>query len=167
MNSTKEKKISPADDKWVVPKSIIDKLGDIDMDVCAPFNRPWNSAKEHLTVLDDGMNKDWSGRVFCNPPDGALTYSWLEKCVKHRNAIALVYAKTDAAYFQDIIMKSATAVIFIKGRVKYHYTDGTKADSAPLPSMLVAFSHETGCTLEKSGINGSFIWLKKSTKSKD
>ncbi len=167
MNNNDEKKVSPADDKWVVPQIIMDKLGDIDMDVYAPFNRPWDSAKEHLTILDDGLNKDWKGRVFCNPPDGALTYPWLERCAKHRNAIALVYAKTDAAYFQDIVMKYATAVIFIKGRVKFHYTDGAKADSAPLPSILVAFSYQTGCVLEDSGINGSFMWLKKSAKSKD
>ena len=72
MNTTDEAKVHPADDKWVVPKSIIDKLDDIDMDVYAPYNRPWDTAKVHLTILDDGLNKDWKGRVFCNPPDGVL-----------------------------------------------------------------------------------------------
>ena len=157
-----QRKVHPSKDKWVVPQTIINKLGEIDLDVYAPYNRPWDSATVNYTIIDDGLNQDWIGRVFCHPPDGKQSYAWLERCANYGNAIALVYAKTDAKYFQDIILKQAMAVLFIKGRVKFHYTDGKKADSAPLPSLLVAFDHETARALEASGINGSFLWLKNS-----
>ena len=165
MNTTEERKVHPSKDKWVVPREILNKIGAIDLDVYAPFNRPWDTAKSHYTIIDDGLNQNWTGRVFCHPPNGKQTHAWLERCAKHGNAIALVYAKTDAKYFQDIVLKKATAVLFIKGRVKFHYTNGNKADSAPLPSLLVAFDQETGRVLEESGIGGSFLWLKNSVKS--
>ncbi len=167
MIETEKTKIHTASDKWVVQRTIIDKLGDIDLCVYEPVNRPWDKAKEHLAILDDGINMDWAGRVFCIPPDGIHTYPWLKKCAKHGNTIALVYAKTDTAYYHEIILHSAKAVIFLKSGVKFHNTDGSKVDSAPLSSMLVAFSTPTGMVLEDSGISGRFMWLKRSAKSKD
>jgi DNA N-6-adenine-methyltransferase (Dam) len=165
MNKTDVKRVHPSKDKWVVPKELLNALGKFDQDVYAPYNRPWDSATAYYTIIDDGLNQNWTGRVFCHPPNGKQTYDWLERCAKHGNAIALVYAKTDAKYFQDIVLKQATAVLFIKGRVKFHYTDGNKADSAPLPSLLVAFDQVTGRLLEESGIGGSFLWLKNSVKN--
>ena len=155
-------RVHPKEDKWVVPKEIITKLGEFDLDVFAPFNRPWDSAKKHFTIIDDGLKKPWQGRVFCNPPDGRLTSLWLEKCTNYGNCIAMVYAKTDTSYYQNIIMKNAYAILYIKGRVKFHYNDGTQADSAPLPSILVAFDSKNANALENCGIKGSFIRLKNS-----
>ena len=167
MNSIdSQRKVHPSKDKWVVPLELINRLGEFDLDVYAPYNRPWNTALKHYTIIDDGLINDWDGRVFCNPPDGAVTYLWLDRCAQYGNCTALVYAKTDTAYFQNIIMKYASAILYIKGRVKFYYTDGSKADSAPLPSMLVAFDAKNGEILEGSGIGGSFIWLKNPTKSK-
>ena len=160
ITSDNQRKVHPSKDKWVVPIELINSLGEFDLDVYAPYNRPWNTALKHFTIIDDGLINAWNGRVFCNPPDGAATYLWLDRCAQYGDCTALVYAKTDASYFQDIIMKYASAILFIKGRVKFHRTDGSKADSAPIPSMLVAFDTENGEILENSGISGSFIWLK-------
>ena len=153
--------IKPHQDKWVVPIEIMDKLGEFDLDVYAPFYRPFETALNYYTILDDGLNKPWYGRVFCHAPDRAETIKWLDKCAKHRNAIALVYAKTDTRYFHDIIIPKAHALLFIRGRVKFCYHDGTKADSAMLPSMLVAFDRDNALLLAESDINGNFIWLRK------
>ena len=161
MSTEKQRTVHPSKDKWIVPQEILNKLAEFDLDVYAPFNRPWDVARYNYTIIDDGLNKPWYGKVFCHPPDGKLTYSWLEKCARYGSCIALVYSKTDSAYFQNIIMKYASAALFIKGRVKFHYTDGSKADSAPLPSMLVAFDAKNAKVLENSGIEGSFVWLNK------
>ena len=161
MSTEKQRTVHPSNDKWVVPKEILNHLGEFDLDVYAPFNRPWDVAPNNYTIIDDGLNQPWYGKVFCHPPDGKLTYSWLEKCARYGSCIALVYSKTDSAYFQSIIIKYASAALFFKGRVKFHYTDGSKADSAPLPSVLVAFDAKNAKVLESSGIEGSFIWLNK------
>ncbi len=157
MNKTDEKRVHPSKDKWVVPKELLNALGKFDQDVYAPYNRPWDSATAYYTIIDDGLNQNWIGRVFCHPPNGKETYAWLEMCAKHGNAVALVYAKTDAKYFQEIVLKQATAVLFIKGRVKFYYTNGKRADSAPLPSILVAFNGSNSEILRTCGINGTFV----------
>ena len=55
-------------DEWLTPPELIHSLGVFDLDPCAPFNRPWNTAKRHYTILDDGLKKKVIGRVWCNPP---------------------------------------------------------------------------------------------------
>lgn len=76
-------------DEWLTPPHIMAALGEFDLDPCAPINRPWPTATTHFTVVDDGLNSDWEGRVFCNPPYGRETQKWLNKCAEHGNCIAL------------------------------------------------------------------------------
>jgi hypothetical protein len=60
MNTSFER-ISTGKDEWLTPKSIIDALGEFDLDPCSPVVRPWNTAKKHLTIEDDGLLTDWGG----------------------------------------------------------------------------------------------------------
>lgn len=158
-NINDKRMLSLLDGKWCVPQEIINKLGRFDIDPCSPVDRPWNTANEHISIMDDGLTKEWKGRVFCNPPSGE-EYEWVEKCANHGNAIAMLFSKSDTKCFHDIILRYATAILWIKGRVKFHYSNGKRADSAMLASMIVAFNHENAKVLEKSGIVGSFLWLK-------
>jgi len=57
-------------DEWLTPPDILDKLGDFDLDPCAPEVRPWPTADYHYTASDDGLSKPWFGTVWCNPPFG-------------------------------------------------------------------------------------------------
>lgn len=50
-------------DEWLTPPEIIRALGSFDLDPCAPVKRPWEMAANHFTVLDNGLNKPWQGRV--------------------------------------------------------------------------------------------------------
>ena len=51
-------------DVWLTPPGIIKSLGEFDLDPCASLNRPWDTAKKHYTVEDDGLTKPWAGRVW-------------------------------------------------------------------------------------------------------
>ena len=54
--------------EWYTPKYIIEALGDdFDLDPCAPYNN-WYTAKKSYTKEDNGLLKEWFGRVFLNPP---------------------------------------------------------------------------------------------------
>jgi hypothetical protein len=64
-------------DEWLTPPEILRALGDFDLDPCAPVTRPWETAAQHYTALDDGLNKQWNGRVWCNPPFGREAVKWL------------------------------------------------------------------------------------------
>lgn len=86
-------------DEWLTPPHVLEQLGVFDLDPCSPVNRPWDTAKYHMTINDDGMSKKWEGRVFCNPPYGTQTKHWLDKCAEHGNCIALVFARTETKMF--------------------------------------------------------------------
>lgn len=140
------------------PPELIKKLGDFDLDPCSPINRPWDTAKNHFTVIDDGLNKEWEGRVWCNPPYGRETGIWLDKLAKHGNGIALIFARTETKMFFNYVWEKADAVLFIKDRLFFHHVSGEKAVmNAGAPSCLVAYGKNNVQVLEFSGIIGALI----------
>ena len=147
-------------DEWLTPPYIIDALGDFDLDPCSPIKRPWHTAQKHFTKRDNGLTKRWFGRVWCNPPYGNQTEKWLAKCARHKNAIALVFARTETKMFFKYIWEKADAVLFIKGRLKFYHKNGTEGDSAGAPSVLVAYGKANVKALLKSKISGIFIQLR-------
>ena len=149
-------------DEWLTPPHILAALGEFDLDPCSPINRPWDTANKHYTVLDEGLNKDWEGRVFCNPPYGTETKHWLNKCAEHSNCIALVFARTETKMFFESIWEQATAIFFIKGRLSFHSVDGKKGGTAGAPSVLVAYGQDNADYLRGLEIDGCFVDLSHS-----
>ena len=49
-------------DEWLTPPDILDKLGDFDLDPCAPVVRPWDTADWYYTANEDGLTQHWFGR---------------------------------------------------------------------------------------------------------
>ena len=111
-------------DEWLTPPEIIKALGPFDLDPCAPVNRPWDMAKKHYTVQDNGLYLPWAGRVWLNPPYGRETFKWMERLSEHGNGIALIFARTETKGFHEQIWRKAKAVFFFEGRLKFHYVDG-------------------------------------------
>ena len=145
-------------DEWLTPPEIIKMLGEFDLDPCAPISRPWETAKQHYTKEDNGLIQNWEGRVFCNPPYGKEAAFWLEKCAMHGNAIALTFARTETRMFFNHIWYKATAVLFIKGRLKFYHVTGEQGDSAGAPSVLIAYGKANAIALQNSAIEGKFLW---------
>ena len=125
--------------EWLTPPEIIQALGLFDLDPCSPINRPWNTAEQHYTIEEDGLSKEWYGRVWCNPPYGRQTFRWVNKLAEHGDGIALIFARTETNGFHDEIWRKADAVFFFRGRINFYYVDGTKSDRANAPSCLVAY----------------------------
>ena len=125
-------------DEWLTPPEIIQSLGTFDLDPCSPVNRPWDTANLHYTIEDDGLSKDWSGRVWCNPPYGTETGKWLKKLSDHNNGICLIFARTETSNFFNYVWNKASGIRFIKGRLKFYSVDGKQAKNcAGAPSCLV------------------------------
>ena len=73
-------------DEWLTPRWILDRLGEFDLDPCAPAIRPWDTAKMHYDINDCGLRKDWSGRVWLNPPFNRYERPlWMEKMAAHKS----------------------------------------------------------------------------------
>lgn len=145
-------------DEWLTPPHIIRALGRFDLDPCAPVVRPWPMADQHFTA--DGLNQEWKGRVWCNPPYGRETGKWLARCAEHRNAIALVFARTETRDWVDHVWGKAHAIMFLHGRLHFHHVNGDRAKSnSGAPSALISYSRENTQALKSSGIAGSVVPL--------
>ncbi len=147
-------------DEWLTPPSIISSLGEFDLDPCAPVKRPWEMAKQHYNIFDNGLTQDWVGRVWCNPPYGLEAAKWLDRCASHRNAIALIFARTETRMFFDHVWTKARAVLFIEGRLYFHHVCGRRAEAnAGAPSVLVAYDEHNAEILKNCAIPGRYIDL--------
>lgn len=159
MNTAFER-VSTGKDEWLTPPEIIKALGEFDLDPCAPIKRPWEIAKVHYTIEDNGLKKPWNGRVWCNPPYGNEAGKWLGRLAEHGNGIALIFARTETGSFFDHIWNKAQGILFLKGRLVFYNVDGSKPkNSAGAPSCLVAYGKENAEALKQCGLNGKFLYL--------
>lgn len=126
---------------WYTPPHVFEALGiDFDLDPAAPPGGvPWIPARRHYTEADDGLSRPWHGRVWLNPPYGRQTAAWLRRLAGHGDGIALVFARSDTAWFHDFA-PVATALCFVAGRLRFVPGDGRQESStAGAPSLLMAF----------------------------
>nr|WP_313974086.1 DNA N-6-adenine-methyltransferase [uncultured Psychrobacter sp.] len=146
-------------DEWLTPPHILAELGEFDLDPCSPIGRPWDTAKKHYTIEDEGLHREWEGRVFCNPPYGKETQKWLDKCADYGNAIGLVFARTETRMFFSSVWEKADAIFFIKGRLSFYTVEGEKGGTAGAPSVLVAYGKENAEYLKNMKIAGCYVDL--------
>ena len=148
-------------DEWLTPPSIIEALGPFDLDPCAPVNRPWPTAKKHFTIEDNGLLQPWDEYVWCNPPYGRYTVRWLERMSMHNDGLALIFARTDTDMFFKYVWETASALLFIKGRLHFHHVSGERVKTnSGAPSVLIAYGPYAHIRLHASKIKGKFIQLK-------
>ena len=126
-------------EEWLTPPIVVKTFGPFDLDPCSPIKRPWATAEQHYTIEDNGLLKPWYGLVWCNPPYGPKTGDWLARCAEHGNCIALVFARTETAAFQEHVWPKATALFFLKGRLSFYHMDGKQGGPAGAPSVVIAY----------------------------
>ncbi len=151
-------------DEWLTPPAILAALGPFDLDPCAPRVRPWPMAGQHLTEDDDGLAAPWAGRVWLNPPYGLEAAAWLRRLAEHGDGCALIFARTETEMFHRWVWERADAVLFLRGRLHFHYVDGQRAAAnAGAPSCLIAYGHSNVEALASSGIAGHIVRLSRPT----
>ncbi|NES02009.1 MAG: hypothetical protein F6K22_03700 [Okeania sp. SIO2F4] len=124
---SKEKALSislKSSDCWYTPPEIVELLkkvlGNIDLDPCSDDGKHI-PAKLHYTATEDGLNQQWQGKVFINPPY-SCPGKWIEKLISEINdsnvteAIALLPASTDTKWFATLWNQP---ICFWKGRIKF------------------------------------------------
>lgn len=150
-----------ATDTWFTPPHIIKALGEFDLDPCSHINRPFDTARMHYTIEDDGLKLPWFNRCYVNPPyNRYLITAFLKKMSEHANGIALVFARTDRKDFHDYIFSSCDSILFLKGRLTFLDINGTKAPAnGGAPSMLVSYGQDNVDALHESGLAGKHVFL--------
>lgn len=156
-------------DEWLTPPEVLKALGQFDLDPCTPPDMPWRTAKVMLTAKEDGLKTPWQGRAFVNCPYGRETEKWVAKMAQHKNGIVLIFARTETGTFFNAVWGHASAMLFLKGRLKFYQLDhktgqAAPGDASPAPSVLIAYDHPTEPTfnaqaLRDSGLPGYYVDL--------
>jgi hypothetical protein len=122
---------------------------DLDPASCAEANEivqaaAWYGLDHPSQAMRDGLSGAWAGRVWMNPPYGDVIGDWMHR-LKHQyeagfvtEAIALIPARTDTAWFQDTVQ--GRTFCLVRGRLKF----GSAENSAPFPSALVYYGENVG-----------------------
>ena len=129
---------SSVTDQWATSQWLFDALNEqyhFSVDVCAlPHNA---KCQKYYTPDDNGLNQEWRGICWMNPPYGREIGAWMEKAyessLEGATVVCLVPARTDTRWFHDFAMRGE--IRFIKGRLKF----GDSKNSAPFPSAVVVF----------------------------
>ena len=147
-------------DDWITPKWLIERLGPFDLDPCASKSQPWPCAAEQLTEM--GLQWEWYDFVWLNPPYGRSTGEWLKKLAGHGEGIALVFARTETKMFFESVWPKASALLFLRGRLTFHYQDGTGSKpghNSGGPSVLIGYGEQAARRLKKCSDLGAFVNL--------
>lgn len=145
--------------EWLSPPEIIKSCGEFDLDPSAPIIRPWDMAKQHYTVIDNGLKQNWHGRVWFNPPYDRYTIEqWMKKMAEHNNGIALLFARTETEVFQNYVFDRAASILFLKSRLTFYTVDGKPGEhNGGAPSCLIAYGKQNVEALGDSGIVGKHL----------
>lgn len=161
-----DRRTEATSDEWYTPPEVFEALGlRFNLDPAAPPGGvPWVPARRSFSIAEDGLAQDWRGRVWLNPPYGRATADWLARLAAHGDGLALVFARTDTHWFQRFASE-ATALCFIGGRLRFRRPDGSVGDTAPSPSLLVAFGLPCAIALAESGLGRTLLVPREPSKA--
>lgn len=122
--------------------------------------RLFDTAKLHYNKEQDGLSLPWQGRVFLNPPyENKLASRFMERLKQHNNGVALIYARTDVAYFHEHVFQGADSILFLRGRPRFWKPDGTQGTRSTAASCLIAYGAYNTAALRESGLKGKMVML--------
>lgn len=134
---TSPRQINGGGDEWYTPRKYIEAafavMGGIDLDPASnEIAAGWIPAAQYLTREDNGLSREWFGRVWLNPPySQPLISEFLSKLADSfragvvTEAIALTHNNTDSRWWQATAAE-ATAICFTRGRISFEKVDGAK-----------------------------------------
>jgi len=140
------------DEESYTPEQYIESarkvMGGIDLDPASnDMAQHTVMAAEYYTVEDDGLTKDWHGKVWMNPPYTArIINQFITKLVDGYNdgsitdAIVLTNNNTDTAWFHEAV-NSCSAVCFTAGRINFVKRDGSTSSPTNGQSFLYFGKH--------------------------
>jgi len=128
-------------DLWATPQDFFNRMNEefnFELDVCA--NKENAKCDKYFTQETDGLQQEWNGICWMNPPYGRGIGEWVKKAyqssLKGATVVCLVPSRTDTKWWHDYCMKGE--IRLVKGRLKF----GDSKNSAPFPSAIVIFGKQ-------------------------
>jgi DNA N-6-adenine-methyltransferase (Dam) len=100
------------------------------------------------TLTDSLTGPDWipqDGPFYLNPPYGRAIGTWLQRAadqaVATRQTVVVLHpARTDTAWWHDIVLRYAFEVRLLRGRLSFLDDDGQTVHPALFPSAVSVFT---------------------------
>ena len=158
--------------EWDTPPEIIESarqaMGNIDVDPAS--NNEANErvgAGRYYTAENTGLDKDWGGSVWMNPPysqplikDFCKTFVEKYEAKEIQQGCVLVNNATETAWFQEML-EACKCVCFPKGRVKFIDKEG-RPTGAPLQGQAILYFGENEAKFEREFAQyGGIVWKKR------
>jgi hypothetical protein len=109
-------------------------LGTIDLDPASnSLAQSWIQAEKIYTKEDNGLDQEWLGNVWVNPPYGRSVEMWLNKAIngyrdRKINACIMLLNRTGAAWYKKSI-KQVTAICEVYRRIAFLDENGNLQSS--------------------------------------
>lgn len=139
-------------DEWYTPPELLDALGmSFDLDPCSPGPDHWVPAR--VVYTEHGLERQWFGRVFVNPPFGGRNghLPWLEKFIDWGDGVYVARAYTSSAWWHDYIPR-VDGVLFPRGKTKFIRPDGSVGKSPGHGVALLGIGEYSCRHLRDSGL---------------
>jgi len=156
--------------EWYTPFELLESvrvvMGSIDTDpASSELANTVVKADTFYTIEDSGLDKEWHGNVFMNPPYSAdLIPAFINKLIAEygnehiKEAIVLVNNATETKWFQSLV-RIASAVCFTFGRTSYWRAGDSQGK--PLQGQVFVYIGNNpigfGCEFAKHGWVAYFI----------
>lgn len=119
------------DDEWYTPPEFIESarlvMGSIDLDPASNEHANKTVKAAHIfTEEDNGLEQEWFGNVWLNPPySSTLVQLFADKVAERgfEQAVVLVNNATETKWFRTLV-DNADAIVFKTGRIKFLKHDG-------------------------------------------
>ena len=129
-------------DEWGTKRTLFDKL-DREFGFTLDVSATPENAKcgRFFTKNDDGLQQEWTGIVWMNPPFSAIG-EWLKKAVESPcTVVALVPTRTNPPWWHDLVLKHADEIRYIRKKLSF---EGIKKGVAFTGHAIVVFRERAG-----------------------
>ena len=133
------------------PEWVYKSLGDFDLDPCAGIGT--NIGRDNFRLEDgiNGLNENWHGIVFCNPPFSEKE-KWIEKFINHDSGILLLPERGSAPWFGPLAKECGK--YFVMGK-KINFIGGPSSNN--MGSVLFPIGFVAEHRIRMSGLPGHFV----------
>ena len=104
----------------------------------------------YFTKDDDSLNRDWTGRVWMNPPFSKVT-PWIEKWIKHANGFCLVPLSSNGKWVNSL-WESDAYITYLPPNMAFIGGQDGKLIKHRWRCALWALGDENVAALQASGI---------------
>ncbi len=141
-------------DRLQTPRWVYSRLGNIDLDPCAGIDTRIGSINWAIERGENGLDQEWSGFVFCNPPFSQKE-PWAARMREHGRGILILPERGSAPWFGPLAISAGH--YWVMGK-KINFVGGSSSNN--LGSCLFLFGEDAVQRLIESELPGHLVEVK-------